>query len=203
MDDPDAISDKIITYYNENAANRFDYFEQGSATHCDYCLRFMTPAPGKILDIGSGSGRDAAIFAAKGYEVVAVEPADELRALAEQKHSRSSIRWSGDRLPDLKQFAEIADIFDHIHLSAVIFHLPLSETRKVLQNCHRLLKRGGTLFVGLRIGPSDPARPMFNVDKEWVLSQSKDLFDLIDWMHSEDDHKRADVEWHRLMLKKI
>jgi protein-L-isoaspartate O-methyltransferase len=36
----------------------------------------------QALDVGAGSGRDAAWLAYKGYEVIAVEPSAKLRAAA-------------------------------------------------------------------------------------------------------------------------
>ena len=38
-------------------------------------IPFLSATPGLALDIGAGSGRDAAWFAARGWDVVAVEPA--------------------------------------------------------------------------------------------------------------------------------
>ena len=42
-------------------------------------LQMIPPAPGRILDIGAGTGRDAAGLVALGHSVVAVEPTKELR----------------------------------------------------------------------------------------------------------------------------
>lgn len=47
-----------------------------------------------ILDIGSGSGRDAAAFAAMGHRVVAVEPADQLRRDAPALYPSPTINGS-------------------------------------------------------------------------------------------------------------
>lgn len=47
----------------------------------------LLPAPGAtILDIGAGSGRDAAWFAARGDDVFAVEPSEAMRAHARALH---------------------------------------------------------------------------------------------------------------------
>jgi protein-L-isoaspartate O-methyltransferase len=50
----------------------------------------------RILDIGSGSGRDAAYFAKQGHEVTAVEPVREMRLTAEKLHGKQRIRWIDD-----------------------------------------------------------------------------------------------------------
>ena len=48
-----------------------------------------------VLDMGAGSGRDAAWFAANGYKVVAAEPAAEMRAMGKALHSSPDIRgWT-------------------------------------------------------------------------------------------------------------
>ena len=52
----------------------------------------LLPQPGAVvLDVGSGSGRDAAWFAAHGYDVVAVEPSDAMRAHARALHPSNRI----------------------------------------------------------------------------------------------------------------
>lgn len=55
----------------------------------------------QALDVGVGSGRDAAWLAYKGYAVIAVEPSAKLRAAAKRLHPEATIRWLDDRLPDL------------------------------------------------------------------------------------------------------
>ena len=57
-------------------------FETG---HSDV-LSLIPKSPCKVLDIGSGTGRDAAYFARTGHRVVSVEPTDELRVPASRLH---------------------------------------------------------------------------------------------------------------------
>ena len=54
-----------------------------------------------MLDVGAGTGRDAAWLARLGHEVVAVEPSAAMRAEAERRHPAARIRWIDDRLPGL------------------------------------------------------------------------------------------------------
>lgn len=62
-------------------------------------LPFIPTTPGLVLDLGAGSGRAAAWFAARGWAVVAVEPAAGLREVARSLHPSDAIRWESDRLP--------------------------------------------------------------------------------------------------------
>ena len=62
-------------------------------------LHLVPAAPSRVLDIGAGTGRDAAAFAAMGHAVVAVEPTAELRARAAVLHPSPRIEWLDDGLP--------------------------------------------------------------------------------------------------------
>jgi SAM-dependent methyltransferase len=77
-----------------------------------------------VLDVGAGSGRDAAWFAANGYDVVAVEPSDAMLAHARKLHPSSRIHWVSDSLPDLANVRRLGLSFNLILLSAVWMHIP-------------------------------------------------------------------------------
>jgi protein-L-isoaspartate O-methyltransferase len=64
-------------------------------------LHLLPSRPGLALDIGAGTGRDAAALATRGHAVTAVEPTAELRAHGERLHAGSGIRWLDDGLPEL------------------------------------------------------------------------------------------------------
>jgi SAM-dependent methyltransferase len=51
-----------------------------------WTLPLIPPGPRRILEIGAGTGRDAAGFAALGHSVVAVEPTAEFRMRAAELH---------------------------------------------------------------------------------------------------------------------
>jgi protein-L-isoaspartate O-methyltransferase len=46
----------------------------------------LSDATGTVLDVGAGSGRDAAWFAARGHDVVAVEPTSAMRSEGQHRH---------------------------------------------------------------------------------------------------------------------
>ena len=50
----------------------------------------LPDAPGTVLDIGAGSGRDAAWFSAQGYDVIAVEPSSGMRSRGATRAPRAS-----------------------------------------------------------------------------------------------------------------
>ena len=73
-------------------------------------IHLIPTAPSRILDIGAGTGRDAAGFAAMGHRVTAVEPTAELRLRAKVLHPSPQTQWLEDSLPDLVHLHERANL---------------------------------------------------------------------------------------------
>jgi SAM-dependent methyltransferase len=129
----------------------------------DAVLHLMPAAPSRILDIGAGSGRDAADFAAMGHTVLAVEPTPVLLAGAIARHGHPAIAWLDDGLPDLAAVLARGETFDLILLSAVWMHLDPVQRRRAMPNVAALLAERGILILSLRHGPVPPGRRMFEV----------------------------------------
>jgi SAM-dependent methyltransferase len=128
-----------------------------------WLLDRLPDSPALVLDVGAGSGRDAAWFAARGDEVVAVEPAASLRELARQLHPSPSIRWLDDRLPALQACHALGVGFDVILVSAVWMHVAPSDRDRAFRKLVTLLKPGGLLAMTLRHGPDEHDRGMHPV----------------------------------------
>jgi SAM-dependent methyltransferase len=132
-------------------------------------IHLLPTVPGRVLDIGAGTGRDAAWFAAQGHSVVAVEPVAEFRAAAMELHRSSSIEWLDDALPELTRILSRRQSFDTILLSAVWMHLDESERRAGMARLAPLLSPGGILLLSLRHGPVPVRRRMFLVSGEETI----------------------------------
>jgi len=115
------------------------------------------------LDVGAGSGRDAAWLRSLGHEVVAAEPSAGMRAAGRELHRGSGIRWIDDRLPGLEAVHALGLSFDVVLLSAVWQHVAPSDRPRAFRKLATLLKPGGLLVVTLRHGPAPPDRPMHGV----------------------------------------
>lgn len=126
-------------------------------------LHLIPLVPSSVLDIGAGSGRDAADFAALGHKVLAVEPTPVLLAGAIARHAHPAIAWLNDGLPDLAAVRARGETFDLVLMSAVWMHLDAVQRRRAMPNVAALLADGGMLILSLRHGPVPPGRRMFEV----------------------------------------
>ena len=124
-------------------------------------LPLFPAAPASVLDIGAGTGRDAAALAAMGHAVVAVEPTAELRAHGQHLHAGVAIEWIDDALPELAAVRALGRRFDLVLLSAVWMHLDETERPRAMDRVAGLLRPGGLVTLSLRHGPVPAGRRLF------------------------------------------
>ena len=122
-------------------------------------LDLLPEAPSSVLDVGAGSGRDAAWFAGQGHQVVALEPAAGMRAEGSRRHA-AGFRWLDDSLPGLDRLVRSGLTFDLVWLSAVWMHVPPACRERAFRKLVSVLSPGGSMMVSLRQGPPPPGRAM-------------------------------------------
>ncbi|MES2898670.1 MAG: class I SAM-dependent methyltransferase [Pseudomonadota bacterium] len=184
-------------HYEQNARDLVDQYESLSFEAVHAAVMDSLPAPGAtILDVGAGSGRDAAWFADHGYEVVAVEPSEAMRSLGRSLHPSPKIHWIADSLPGLDQVRRLGISFDLILLSAVWMHVPPSDRERALRKLTTLLAPNGRIAISLRMGEPDAARRMYAVSLHELSAMAQQFgLRLIHSSSSTDKLARANVSW--------
>jgi SAM-dependent methyltransferase len=120
----------------------------------------LVPAPpARVLDVGAGTGRDAAWLSSLGHSVTAAEPVAPLREAGMALHP--ALRWIDDRLPDLQLLRAAGERFDLILLNGVWQHLPPALHAEGIAALSDLLARGGRLIQSIRHGPGAANRPCY------------------------------------------
>jgi SAM-dependent methyltransferase len=193
--------------YAEEAEALFRRYESIPFDDAHRAVLHLIPAvPGHVLDIGSGTGRDAAWFAGRGHAVVAVEPTDAMRLPAMALHPSPRINWLNDSLPDLALLRARGETFDLVMLTAVWMHLDEQRRRQAMPNLAGLLRPGGTLIMKIRHGPVPPGRRMFEVgaDETIDLAGSEGLHPVLNVRteSSQDNNRAAGVDWVNLAFVK-
>ena len=189
-------------FYSKNAAWLTKKYESVSPEKIhDIWLSCLPETKALILDIGAGSGRDAAWLAEKGHEVIAVEPSDGMRKKARRLHLSSSIKWIKDSLPELKKIRELKQKFDIILLSAVWIHVLPEEREAALKNLSCLLRADGHLIISLRQGEPPDERVMHQCTiKEMKNTAKKTGWQIIKQSKKTDGLNRKDVSWEIIIL---
>lgn len=191
-----------IPHYEQNAEQLVSQYESLTFEEVHPALLdLLPPAGAAVLDVGAGSGRDAAWFAAHGYDVVAIEPSDAMRNRARQCHSSPRIHWIADSLPDLAQVRRLGLSFDLILLSAVWMHVPPASRQRALRKLATLLSPNGRIAISLRIGPPDTDRVMYEVTLPELAAIGQQFgLRLVHTHESPDRLGRAEISWTTAVL---
>lgn len=100
--------------------------------------------PGKVLDVGAGTGEASLLFAHHGHDVTALEPSEAMaEALTERLNEDGQSRVLLVR--GTAESAELGERYDLILLNMVLDHV--EDCARVLRRCHEALAAGGRLVV--------------------------------------------------------
>ena len=176
-----------------------------AAIHASWSKYFPEP-PAKVLDIGSGTGRDAGWFASLGHHVMAVEPTKALRTRAAKLHISPNITWIDDMLPGIPNLLARNETFDLILMHAVWMHLTESERTEGMANVARLMAPGARLAMSLRHGPIPDGRRMFNVTGEETIKLAlENGLTNLEYGRAESisaENRARGIEWTKLVFEK-
>ncbi|SMH59907.1 class I SAM-dependent methyltransferase [Azospirillum agricola] len=189
--------------YGENAEALTEQYESVafSDVHRDV-LHLFPSQPSRILDIGAGTGRDAAALALSGHDVTAVEPTTELRSAGMRIHAAQPILWIDDGLPDLAVVRGKGGSYDVVMLTAVWMHLDEAERGIAMPHLAALLTRKGRVVMSLRHGPVPAGRTMHDVSAAETVELAASVgLRCIHHSQREDMLGRGDVSWSFLGLE--
>lgn len=105
---------------------------------------------GKVVEIGVGSGRDAAALIKVGYGYVGTDASREMLAVAASRNPGAVfINNPVERL----RFPR--DYFDGFWASAVLLHIPKGRVARALLSIRRVVRPGGIGFIAMKEGSGE------------------------------------------------
>lgn len=195
----------VIAAYDGQADMLAERYEAVSTKQMLSAVLSVIPAGGEsklALDVGAGTGRDAAWLASLGYEVVAAEPAAGMRRIAGETHASDAIRWVSDALPSLDQVHGLALAYDFVLLSAVWQHVAPDDRPRAFRKLATLMKPSGVLVMTLRNGPAPTGMQMHPTSTSEVegLARATGL-EVLRVATSSDQGGRDGVTWDVMALR--
>ena len=192
-----------VAWYDKHAGTVTPQYESVNPESLHGWLTDLLPEPpALVLDVGAGSGRDAAWLAARGYEVFAVEPSKSMREAAEKLHPAATVRWVHDSLPKLDYTVRSGLSFDLILLNGVWMHVPPGQRPRAFRKLVNLLRPGGIIAISLRIGLEEPGRGLYRVDGSEIESLAQKHGAIVQRAQEREDLLgRGEVRWKNYALK--
>jgi ubiquinone/menaquinone biosynthesis C-methylase UbiE len=159
--------------------NRFYAFFQLRAV--ERMLGDVTFACTRALDVGCGSGRWSRWLAARGAEVVGVDPTAAMLETARRLSPGVQFEPMSATALDFPPAR-----FDFVMAVTVIQHLQTAEQERAAQAMCRVLRPGGTLFVLDLIDQRDPGRVVFaRTPQAWIDLYRQHGMELLRWAGQE------------------
>ncbi len=117
----------------------------------EFVDKFVAQVSGKILNVGSGPGRDSVLLRDRGLDVTCLDASESMIAMTESQGFRSVL---GDF--EAMPFAdgESAGVWAYTSL----LHVPKAEIDTSMKEIHRILKDGGVFALGMIEGEFDDYR---------------------------------------------
>ncbi len=142
MDDQDLAT--IRSFYDQDVARRAatEYPAWKRAVRQDFLARLQAEGARNMLEIGAGTGRDAAYFQDAGLRVTCT---DLSPAMVAQCQSQGLAAY----VMDFWHLTFPPDSFDALYALNCLLHVPGVELSDVMQRLRVLVRPGGLLFVGV------------------------------------------------------
>ncbi|MDD3148702.1 MAG: class I SAM-dependent methyltransferase [Candidatus Riflebacteria bacterium] len=147
------MTDLTIDYYEQNASELGRRYET-TALDTFHGLLQQNCRPGaRLLEIGCGSGRDAARAIAAGFRIAAIDGAENLLKEAVRLHPELAGCLHHLLLPARLPFADAS--FDGFFSVACLMHFNENAIGQILSEASRVTVAGGSGLVSVPAGRSD------------------------------------------------
>jgi ubiquinone/menaquinone biosynthesis C-methylase UbiE len=111
-------------------------------------LRYLSPPPATILDVGGAAGAYALWLAERGYQVHLIDPVPRLVLEARRRSEASANRICTCLVGDARQLPFPDEVADGVLLLGPLYHLTeAAERLGALQEVYRVLRPRGVMFA--------------------------------------------------------
>ena len=139
---------KTLDVYAQRAADYAAKFgSEAPDRHLTYFISELSEG-GRVLDLGCGPGRSAAIMRDAGFDVDAWDASPEMAEIGAGKFGLSI---------EVRDFESLAahKEYDGIYANFSLLHAPKADMPGHLERIAKALKPGGLLHIGLKIGDGE------------------------------------------------
>jgi len=141
--------DRTLDYYERNAPEIAAGYESVEMRRTLHGISGYLPEGAALLEIGTGSGRDAAWLLEQGFSVTGIDGSRRMIGEAVSRHPELHDRIRHCVLPDPLPFP--AERFDGVLSLATIMHLREETIPPVLGEINRVLRPGGLAALSVSV----------------------------------------------------
>nr|WP_320189895.1 class I SAM-dependent methyltransferase [uncultured Desulfobacter sp.] len=198
-----------LDYYNQNALNVALRYESADVTQLhEFLLSALKPG-GRLLELGCGSGRDAAFMVSRGFKVLATDGCAPMVEQAKRHHPELTGHITHLNLPD--GLLNELGTYDGIYAVAVLMHLSVPNIKKTLLGVDSLLTPQGRFIFSVPARRDDVMTAEFDSKGRrftalspdgWTNVCQKCNLQIIRTMISDDGLGRSGIDWMNCLAQK-
>lgn len=171
-------------------------------------VRYL-PEKGRVLEIGCGSGRDAAFLVGRGFDVTATDAAAAMLTVAARRHPELAGRLHQIAFPFPPNSILAARSFDAVIAIAAVMHMSDQDLFEGATQIRDLLADDGILVLSLAQGRAGLSRDRDAKGRLFIERPPEELqllferlgFRLITRQQTSDALERS-LRWHTLVLQR-
>lgn len=146
MDEP------TISHFDRNARSIAVEYEAADMREVHDLLFRYLPRGKPVLEIGSGSGRDAAFLAESGFDITAVDASAGMVSESALRHPVLADRLVRAEFPMPSGSPLLDERFGGVVSIATVMHIPNSHLFEFAMQLRELVEPGGILIISSSIG---------------------------------------------------
>lgn len=198
-----------LAYYNRHAAEVARRYESADAALIHDNLLKAFPPGSRLLEIGAGSGRDAAFLLSRGHTITATDASTEMISEAARLHPDLIDCLVLHALPDPLPFPDHS--FDGAYAIALLMHLPKESILPSLKEIARVIRPAGRFLFSVPNLRTQPATKGLDEDPrlfteldpaEWIEAATKAGFTLAEKTLDQDGLNRSGFSWHTFLFSR-
>ncbi len=202
-------TDKTLNYYSNNASGLAARYESADVSELQSKLLNNFKGKHRLLELGCGSGRDAAFMMNHGFNVTGLDGSKEMIQSAIELHPELDGNLIAAAIPE--DLYKIKKTFDGIYSIATLMHLKKPQVLSAIKGLSTMLAPGGILFFSVSIARNDINETGYDEKgrfflllsrEEWISICRESGFKEIKTNLSVDGLKRDGVTWLTCVLKK-
>lgn len=196
---------KNLEYYNKHAEDLTIRYLSAEVDILHKELLECFKGSRRLLELGSGSGRDMLFLLDQGFDVYGIDGSEAMIKECYSKNPQLEGRISHAVLPDGPP--EFEKTFDGIYSIAVLMHLEGEALLSTLQKCYKSLISGGKMYVSVpeykEAEPGEVRRTNGYDSDQWLECFEESEFTVFNQSQTVDGLGRKHRYWYNFILERL
>jgi len=200
---------ETISHYDQHVSALTQRYEAANMSTIHELLLHHLPRGCSVLEIGCGSGRDAAFLFKNRYQVTAIDASANMIAAAQAHHPEMKDRFVQASMP-LETTHPLLECKVHALVCiAMVMHIPNQDLFAFASQIRDLVLPGGILFLSFSMGRPDLLEDRDSQGRLYIERPSEELQLIFErlgfrWVaqHKNQDALHREIQWNTLVMER-